>query len=203
MPSRKPTTKVMLLETNLDAALDSVRSEIRFMRELLSNFDGVELVAREVHSRADLEKFLDIARKRRFGTIHIVSHGLAQAREWDIILTRDEPVNLRRRENLALFRDLKVGALFLSCCWLGQDRTMLRELLRRSGAAAVFGYTGVVTDYQAFLVEALYYHLAYGTKARIEYDEIAEILRFTVDYLQIDTDPDALTDPLLVAETAG
>jgi hypothetical protein len=60
----------MLLETNLDPALDSVRSEIRFMRELLGNFDGVELVAGEVRSRADLEKFLWIARTRRFGTIH-------------------------------------------------------------------------------------------------------------------------------------
>ena len=191
----------MLLETNLDTELDSVRSEIRFMRELLGNFEGIDLLAREVHSRADLAKFLAFARTRRFGTIHIVSHGLAQAREWDIVLTHDEPVNLRRRENLELFRDLKVGALFLSCCWLGQDRKMLRELRRASGAEAVFGYTGVVTDYQAFLVEALYYHLAYGTKARIAYDEIAEILRFTVDYLQIDTGPDALTDPLLVAET--
>jgi hypothetical protein len=201
MPTRPAVTRVMLLETNLDQALDSVRSEIRFVRELLSNFEGIELMAREVHSRADLEKFLDLARRRRFGTIHIVSHGLAQAREWDIILTRDEPVNLRRKENLALFRDLKVGALFLSCCWLGRDRKMLRELLRRSGAQAVFGYTDVITDYQAFLVEALYYHLTYGTKARIAFDEIAEILRFTVDYLRIDDDPDALTAPLLVAET--
>jgi|1186.fasta_scaffold01391_2 hypothetical protein len=199
-PAPRPT-RVMLLETNLDDELDSVRSEIRFLRELLGNFDGIELIAKEVHSRADLEKFLDIARTRRFGTIHIVSHGLAQAREWDIILTRDEPVNLRRRENMALFRDLKADALFLSCCWLGQDRKMLRDLLRKSGAKAVFGYTDVVTDYQAFLVEALYYHLAYGTKARIRYDEMAEILRFTVDYLHIDPDPDALTEPLLVVET--
>jgi hypothetical protein len=42
----------MLLETNLDADLDSVRSEIRFIRELLSNFEGIELIAKEVHSRA-------------------------------------------------------------------------------------------------------------------------------------------------------
>jgi hypothetical protein len=69
------------------------------------------------------------------------------------------------------------------------------------GPQAVFGYTDVITDYQAFLVEALYYHLTDGTKARIAFDEIAEILRFTVDYLRIDDDPDALTAPLLVAET--
>jgi hypothetical protein len=200
MPSRPTTTRVMLLETNLDHALDSVRSEIRFMRELLSNFDGIELVAREVHSRRPRE----VPRHRTQAPLRDDPRRLARSRAGSgvgIILTRHEPVNLRRRENLALFRDLKVGALFLSCCWLGQDRTMLRELLRRSGASAVFGYTDVVTEYQAFLVEALYYHLAYGTKARIAYDEIAEILRFTVDYLQIDTDPDALTEPLLVAET--
>jgi hypothetical protein len=47
----------------------------------------------------------------------------------------------------------------------------------------------------------LNYHLTDGTKARIAFDEIAEILRFTVDYLRIDDDPDALTAPLLVAET--
>jgi hypothetical protein len=110
----------MLLETNLDDELDSVRSEIRFLRELLGNFDGIDLIAKEVHSRSDLEKFLDIARTRRFGTIHIVSHGLAKAREWDIILTRDEPVNLRRRENMALFRDLKTDAL--SCRAAGSGR---------------------------------------------------------------------------------
>lgn len=54
---------------------------------------------------------------------------------------------------------------------------------------------------QAFLVEALYHLLTYGTKARIAFDTIAEILRFTVDHLRIDDDPDALTAPLLVAET--
>jgi hypothetical protein len=126
---------------------------------------------------------------------------MAQAREYNIILTRDEPVNLRRRENLELFSGLKADSIFLSCCWLGQDRSLLREILRRSGARAVFGYTDSVTDYQAFLVEALYYHLAHGIKRRIPYDGIAELLRFTLDYLDIDTDPDALTEPLLIAET--
>src|SRR3954447_20360968 len=146
-PAPRPT-RVMLLETNLDDELDSVRSEIRFLRELLGNFDGIELIAKEVHSRADLEKFLDIARRRRFGTIHIVSHGMAQAREWDIVLTRDEPVNLRRRENRALFRDLKTDVLFFSSCWLGRDRAFMRELLETSGAQAVYAYSDVVTDYQ-------------------------------------------------------
>ncbi len=155
-----------------------------------------------IHSRADLEKFLDIARRRRFGTIHIVSHGLAQEREWDIILTRDEPVNLRRRENRALFRDLKTDVLFFSCCWLGRDRKFMRELLRTSGVQAVYAYSDTVTDYQAFLVEALYYHLAYGTTSRVKHAEIVEILRFTLDYLKIDTDPDAMSSPLLVAETS-
>ena len=54
MPRRAATTRVMLLETNLDHELDSDRSEIRFMRELLGNFHGVEPIAREVHSRAPL-----------------------------------------------------------------------------------------------------------------------------------------------------
>src|SRR4051794_18837917 len=147
-PAPRPT-RVMLLETNLDDELDSVRSEIRFLRELLGNFDGIELIAKEVHSRADLKKFLDIARTRRFGTIHIVSHGLAQAREWDIILTRDEPVNLRRRENMALFRDLKADALFLSCCWLGHGRRLLRDLPRKCGRTAVVRHPGVGTAYHA------------------------------------------------------
>jgi hypothetical protein len=138
MPVRATTAKrVLLLETQLDADLDSRRSEIGFMREFLSNFDGIELIAKQIHSRADLEKFLDIARRRRFGTIHIVSHGFAQEREWDIILTRDEPVNLRRHENRALFRDLKTDVLFFSCCWLGRDRKLMRELLRTSGVEAV------------------------------------------------------------------
>ncbi len=170
------------------------------MREFLANFEAIDLIAREIHSRADLEKFLDFARLRRFGTVHIVAHGLEQAREWDIILTRDEPVNLSRRENLELFRDLKADSLFLSCCWLGQDRRHLRELRRVSGVEAVFAYTNAVSDYQAFLIEALYYHLEYGTKAKVSFGEIAEILRFTLDYLQIDTDDDAMVFPLLVAE---
>lgn len=189
----------MLLETQLDSALDSTRSEIRFMREYLDYFRGVTLIAKEVHSRADLEKFLDFVRVRRFGTIHIVSHGEAQWRESNIILTRNEPVNLRRRENIGLFRDLKAEALFFSCCWMGSDRELMREIMDASKVSAVFSYSHLVDDHQAFLIEALYYHLAYGGKPEMPFEEIEARLQFVLEYMRIDRDPSALFDPLLVA----
>jgi hypothetical protein len=65
----------------------------------------------------------------------------------------------------------------------------------------VFGYRDAVTDYQAFLAEALLYHLVYGTTPKIPYREVAEILRFTLEYLRIDDDGGGLSDPLLVCET--
>ena len=129
---------MMFLETQLDRSLSSERSEIRFMREFLSNFGPVELVAREVHSRVDLEKFLEHARAdRHIQALHIVSHGGGKAHPSSIVLTEDEVVDLRRRDGWRLFEDLSVEVIFLSCCRLGLDRPLMEKLRDASGAVAV------------------------------------------------------------------
>src|SRR5438093_971772 len=113
---------VMFLETQLDSAMTSERSEIRFIREYLSNFGAIELIAKEVHSRADLQKFLEYSRRdEKIQALHIVSHGLETRKESCIVLTDDEVLDLKSRENRSLFRDLQVEVIFLSCCQLGRD----------------------------------------------------------------------------------
>jgi hypothetical protein len=194
----------MFLETQLDASLASERSEIRFIREFLSNFGPVELVAKEVHSRADLEKFLNHARaEHRIQAVQIVSHGGGKTHPSSIVLTEDEIVDLRRKEGWRLFEDLAVEIIFLSCCRLGQDRALMQRVLDISGALAVFSYTRDVDDYQAFITESLFYHLAYGFvrggRSNLLLEEVFEKLKFSLDYLGIDRDRRPLANPLVAA----
>jgi tRNA G37 N-methylase Trm5 len=125
----------MFLETQLDRSLMSERTQIRFMRELLGNFAWIDLIAKEVHSRSDLEKFLHIARTQgHVRAVHIVSHGEETREASAIVLTEDEVVDLRHRDNRALFEDLDVETIFLSCCRLGEHREVMARLLEVSGA---------------------------------------------------------------------
>lgn len=204
MSPKRPQLGVMFLETQLDASLTSERSEIRFMRELLSNFGPVELVAKEVHSSADLEKFLNHARaEHHIQAVHIVSHGGGRVHPSSIVLTEDEIVDLRRKEGWRLFEDLAVEIIYLSCCRLGQDIAVMRRLLDVSGALAVFSYTRDVDDYQAFMAESLFYHLAYGfvrgERSDLMLEEVYEKLKFSLDYLGIDRTKHPLANPLVAA----
>ncbi len=140
----------MFLETQLDEAFTSQRSEIRFVRELLQTFGSIELIAKEVHSRGDLEKFLTVAREDSdIQAVHIVAHGERARHECALVLTSD------------------------------------------------------VDDYEAFLTESLFYHLAYGyirgRRSDLPFVEVYERLRFALDYLLIDPDRHSLAEPLLAA----
>jgi hypothetical protein len=204
----RPAVGVMFLETQLDAAMDSPRTQIRFMRELLGTFGNIDLIAKEVHSRSDLEKFLEYSRSDdRIQVVHVVSHGEETRGESALVLTEDEVIDLRHRENRHLFRALHVELLFFSSCRLGQDRALMRKLLEVSAAVAVFSYARDVDDYQAFITESLVYHLAYGyfrgRRSDLSLVEVYEKVKFCLDYLGIDPSRRALADPLLTAEFAG
>jgi hypothetical protein len=80
----------------------------------------------------------------------------------------------------------------------------MHELLRISGADAIFSYTDTVRDYQAFVTEALFYHLAYGyfhgSDSKLLLTEVYERLKFSLDFLGIDHRRDSLTNPILVGD---
>jgi hypothetical protein len=197
-------TRILLLETDLDRKLSSTRSQIPFMQAFIRNLPRLDLVSKQIHSRADLRKFLAEARRPSIRVVHLVAHGVQNGRRASVILTKNEMIDLRRPENLDLFRGLTKKLLFFSCCQLGRDAALMRRLLNRSGAAAVFSYADDVTDDQAFLIEALFYHLAFRKAAR----RMAELplqdaylrLRFGLAFLRIDEIRTALVDPLLVAD---
>ena len=98
-------TRILLLETPLPARLSSSsRRQIVFMQELLRPFSNLELIGERVHSRSDLKKFLDLARRDpRIRVVHIVSHGEYRPKGPAIILTGDERINLAAPEGLNLF----------------------------------------------------------------------------------------------------
>jgi hypothetical protein len=208
-PKARPprTMKVMLLETHLDTDLGSDRTQSVFLREFFDNFGDLEFVAKQIHSRADLEKFLDVARGRnRIDVVHIVAHGKAGRRGTTIGLTGGESLDLRRGDVQRLFEGLRVDALFLSCCQLGEERRLMRQLQRTSGVGAVFSYADDITDYQAFLIEAIFYHLTCGyyrgVRSDLNWREIYQRLTFGVDYLGVDDGKHPLVEPLLVAAFA-
>lgn len=202
-PSRP--VQVLILETDLDRSLNSSRSQIPFMRGLFCTFPGVELVTKQVHSRADLVKFLDEARSQRvIEVIHLIAHGLQSATQATVILTKDEPVDLRQPENRQLFRGFRNRVLIFSCCQLGRDAELMRRLLRLSGARAVFSYTDDVKDRQAYLTEALLYHLLFRRDGKpLDQSALIDLyqrLRFALPFLKVDGTRDALIDPLLTAD---
>lgn len=204
MPPRK-ASKVLLLETSMDERMTSQRSQIRFMREFFTNFPPTDFVPREVHSKADLNKFLNYARKNKFEAVHVVAHGKITTKSANLILTHGEKLDLRSPTTRKMFRDLKAEVLFFSSCELGRDPELMRKLVRESGAWAIFSYSDFVTDYQAFIIESLFYHLSYGyfegRRSELTFREAYERLKFTLEMLGIDERRRTrLSKPLLVGE---
>lgn len=198
----------MLLETHLDDDLGSERSESRFLREFFENFGDLEFVSASIHSKADLKKFLAHAReRRRIDVVHIVAHGRSGRLGTSIGLTDGESLDLRDDDVQKLFANLRADALFLSCCELGREKELMERLVRISRTDAVFSYSDDVTDYQAFLIEALFYHLACGyyrgVRSDLEWREIFERVKFGADYFGIDDNAKPLVEPLLVAAFAS
>jgi hypothetical protein len=158
----------MFLETQMDEKRSSERTQIPFMKEFFGNFQHVNIMPREVHSRADLQKFLKQAKKdRSIKALHVVAHGERTHEASNLVLTGGERVDLGLPENQSLFeglngKDHHVEAIFFSACQLGRRRTLMRTLLDASGVDAIFSYRRDVDDYQAFIIESLFYHLTYG-----------------------------------------
>lgn len=157
--------KVLLLEAQLDKDISSLRSQKEFMRLLGTAYESekVTVVAKEVHSLLDLRYFLDLARgDRGFVLIHFVGHGEFTPGRTIVELTNGDEIDLSSRQGLSVFRDLQNKVILLSCCGIGKDQKTLDKLREVSAALAVFAYAVNVYDYQAFLVDAIMYHLLLG-----------------------------------------
>lgn len=206
---QRPKIRILLLETQLPARLtSSSRRQIPFMEELLRPFQGVDLISERVHSRSDLKKFLDVARRNtNIRVIHIVSHREYSPKRPVIVLTGDEKINLADREGRNLFRGLNGKVLLFSCCEVGGNDELMRALLKISRAKAIFSYTDTVTDRQALITEALFYHLAHrhfsGRESTQALRNIHEQLRFVLHFVGIDKNRDSLTYPLFAADFAA
>ena len=195
---------VMLLETQLDREMTSQRAQILFMREFFRNYPSVDFSAERVHSRADLAKFLDRARRNRaVQFVHIVAHGRSSRTRSQLVLTGNERVDLRVGRNQRLFRGLVDKILFFSCCEIGADNDLMRKLLKVSGARAIFSYVDEIEDEQAFVIEPLFYHLAHraaSERSSAPLEEMYQRLRFALHFLGIDKDRQAMTRSLLAAD---
>jgi hypothetical protein len=207
MARTRPKEKVLFLETRLDEKPNSPRGQIEFMKSFFKVYDHVELIPREVHTRSDLESALDYGRDDGdVIAIHIVGHGEAYGDQCDLILDMKEKVDLTQASNRGLFRDLDESILFFSCCQIGNNAGVMREILDTSKAQAVFSYTDDLNDEQAFLVESLFYHLFLGhvpePYEKMSLYTIYEKLKFAMDYLLVDRHPEPLAHPLLVADFA-
>lgn len=198
-----PGTRVLLLETQLDSSLASLRSQVRFMREFFQVLPDVELICKEIHSVVDLRKFLTLARRdRRIRIIHIIAHGEAPEGDSKLVLTNDEILDLTDRNNIRIFKDLNVDVLFLSACKIGVNSELMRRLARTAGVRAVFSYTDSVGDEQAFIAESLFYNLAFGKfqgrRSTLGWPEVYERLKIALEILGIDKY--MLSNPLIVAD---
>lgn len=120
-----------------------------------------------------------------------------------IVLTGNAKINLADRAGRHLFRGLHGKVLLFSCCEVGDNDELMRALLKASGAKALFSYTDNVTDSQALIIEALFYHLAHRDLGKRDLaptlERIGEQLRFALHFLGIDRNRNSLTTPLLLA----
>lgn len=160
----KTKYQILFLETNLDEKLSSGRTQIDFMKSFFKNFKHVDFVAQQVHSKSDLLKFLDYARTEKVDAVHIVGHGDISKNKCSLVLTMNEEIDLTKDENQKLFKNLNDCILFFSCCQIGADVDTMQKILKMSKAHAIFSYSDIVEDDQAFLIESLFYHLAIGKK---------------------------------------
>lgn len=203
----KSKEKILFLETQLDSQLSSQRTQIGFMKSFLENYDLIEFIPKEVHSKSDLIKFLDYARKdKNIIAIHFSGHGEISKNKCSLVLTMDEKIDLTKSENQKIFRNLNNRVLFFSCCQIGNDIDVMNKILEISKAEAIFSYSDNIFDDQAFLIESLFYHLLIGYNGykdgELSAITIYEKLKFALDYLLIDSreDNEPLRNPLLVAD---
>lgn len=198
---RKKKIKVLYLETQLDKRIDSKRSQIGFMKQLIPILadERVEIITKEVHSKADLEKFLGYARRDPdIQYIHFGGHGQSRRGTCSIYLTGNEEINLNYKRNLGIFKNLREKIIFFSCCQIGSNSEAIKNLLKVSKSWAILGYSRDVHDHQTIIIESLFYHYCFASAARLCFKTIYEKIKFAIDYLNIDENEEPLFDPLFV-----
>jgi hypothetical protein len=152
---RRGREQVLILETRLDPELHSSRHSGTFLREFLGTY-GIRTLYERVHTRGDLERFLDRARgSPNIPYVHIVAHGRMKDRS-TLQLTFDE-LDLHRQAGI--FRHLDGKVLIFSSCDIGADRPTMERILDFSRARAVIGYTKEIDDAYSYLAESLLYGL--------------------------------------------
>ncbi len=120
----------------------------------------IQVERKFVHSRRSLEETLGLLRDRRRRTIglHFVGHGSIRG-TGTYLEVGNEEINLRDPDDLQLFEGIGVRWMLFSCCDIGSDSNTLRDLRKISKCDAVLAYQGIVYDYQAFVVDSMFYHL--------------------------------------------
>jgi CHAT domain len=156
---RRGRNNVLILETRLDAALHSQRHSGTFLREFLQAY-GVQALYERVHTKRDLEQFLDQARRTpNIPYIHFVAHG--SVKERSSLLLTFERVNLHREAGM--FRALDGKLLIFSSCDIGADRVAMERILEFSRAQAIIAYTKEIEDSYSYLAESLLYGLVFDS----------------------------------------
>ncbi len=199
--------KILFLETQLDQELSSPRNSIVFMESFFKSYDFIEFISKQVHSKEDLIKFLDYARRdKKIIAIHISAHGKSSRNNCSLFFTNNEKIDLTNTENQKIFQNLKNRVLFFSCCQVGRNADIMNKILKISKTEAIFAYSENIDDDQAFLIDPLFYHLLIGYNGYKENELslkiIYEILKKALDDLLIDTrenKEDHLLNPLLLA----
>ncbi|MBI4310446.1 MAG: hypothetical protein HY681_01585 [Chloroflexi bacterium] len=180
--------RVLVLETQLDADPTSLRSQKEFMRILGTAYAhrGLEVSTKEVHSRADFLFFLELARRNAYYMVHFVGHGNKTSKDTSIRFSNGESLILSGSD-VSVFKDLNVPILIFSCCSVGKDQETIDQLMRRSGAKAVFAYAVTLYDYQAFIIDSMIYHLLFGDVPKAEenmfLDEIGNRVKNAIEEL--------------------
>jgi hypothetical protein len=151
---------VLILETRLDAALNSHRHQGTFLREFLKTY-GVSVLYERVHTKRDLEYFLTRARRTpNIPYIHFIAHGSVKERS-KLSLTFED-LDLRREAGI--FKGLGGKILIFSSCDIGADRVAMERILEFSRARAIIGYTKEIDDAYSYLAESLMYGLIFDSQ---------------------------------------
>ena len=162
---------------------DQFQEQAEYIKILTSSYPAnrIGVSTREIFSPDDLEGCLDQIRRLNersenkngypvVDMIHFVGHGDSDG----IVFPNAEFLDLTKKRNREMFANLGLEWLLFSCCQFGKKKRGLIDKLADEGAAnVVLAYRREVLHHEAFLIDSMIYHMAYGqeVRRRISYKE--------------------------------
>lgn len=160
---KRARDSVLILESRLDRSLRSTRTYGEMMVQALHAYN-IEAIYEKIHTKQGLKRFIKEECRRRITLriIHIISHGISSSKKNNTKLELTfENIDLKNDHNI--FENLEGKIIIFSSCEVGRDIEVLKTLVKKSNARAIFAYNLEVEDWYTNIAEFLIYDRLFNT----------------------------------------